>query len=168
MGAAEVISCEEVRASKQWNSLRQQLHERFDPWLDTLAQQWHEPPSTLREVTTTVWDLRQQLTGGLTETIVAQVHRGEHDRTRSPVHGVMGCCEPESASAVPSQPWGGRCSLRAPMSLAALVARVAKPRDDTLGLVAGCTQLEMQHAAAQLVTEVPYDTAQSLCGDLRG
>jgi hypothetical protein len=33
------------------------------------------------------------------------------------------------------------------------------PLDDVLGLVAGCKQLDMQHAAAQLVTEVPYDTA---------
>ena len=82
MGAAEVISFEESRARKQWDTLRQQLHKRFDQWLDTLEQQWHEPPSTLTEGTATVWDLRQQLTGGLTETIVAQVSRGEHDRTQ--------------------------------------------------------------------------------------
>jgi hypothetical protein len=42
------------------------------------------------------------------------------------------------------------------------------PLDDALGLVAGCKQLDMQQAAAQLVTEVPYDTAQSLFGDLTG
>ena len=69
---------------KQWDTLRQQLHARFDQWLDTLEQQWHEPPSTLIEVTATVWALRQQLTGGLTETIVAHVHRGEHDRQQLP------------------------------------------------------------------------------------
>jgi len=28
-----------VRASKQWAILRQQLHERFDQWIDTLEQQ---------------------------------------------------------------------------------------------------------------------------------
>jgi hypothetical protein len=82
MGAAEVIAFEEVRARKQWSTLRQQLHERFDQWLDSLEQRWPEPPSTLTEVTATVWDLRQQLTGGSTETIVAQVHRREHDRTQ--------------------------------------------------------------------------------------
>src|SRR5215831_17446080 len=80
MGAAEIISFEEVRARTQWDTLRQQLHARFDRWLDTLEQQWHEPPSTLMEGTSTVWDLRQQLIGGLTETIVAHVHRGEQDR----------------------------------------------------------------------------------------
>jgi hypothetical protein len=77
MGAAEVISFEEVRASKQWDPLRQQLHARFDQWLETLAQQWHKPPSTLMEVTATLWDLRQQRTGGLPETIVKYAHEGE-------------------------------------------------------------------------------------------
>jgi hypothetical protein len=42
------------------------------------------------------------------------------------------------------------------------------PLDDALGLVAGCKQLDMQHAAVKLVTEVPYDTAQSLFDDLTG
>ena len=82
MGQAEVISLDEVRASKQWEALRQQLHARFDQWLDTLEPQWHEPPATLPAVTATVWALRQQLTGGITETIVAHVHREEHDRTQ--------------------------------------------------------------------------------------
>ena len=93
MGAAEVIVFEEVRARKQWSTLRHQLHERFDQWLDTLEQRWHEPPSTLTEVTATVWDLRQQLTGGITETIVAQVHRGEHDRTAGCLFEVYWCVE---------------------------------------------------------------------------
>ena len=47
MGAAEVISFEEVRASKPWSTLRPQLHERFAQWLDTLEQVWHEPPATV-------------------------------------------------------------------------------------------------------------------------
>ena len=82
MGAAEVIAFEEVRARKQWDTLRHQLHERFDQWLDTLETQWHEPPTTLPQMTATVGNLRQQLTGGITEAIVAHVHRGEHDRRR--------------------------------------------------------------------------------------
>src|SRR5262249_31273587 len=80
MGAAEVIAFEEVRARKQWDTLRQQLHARFDHWLDTLEQQWHEPPSTLMEVTATVWALRQQLTGGLPETIVKYAYEGACQR----------------------------------------------------------------------------------------
>ena len=33
-------------------------------------------------MTATVWNLRQQLTGGITEVMVAHVHRGEHARTQ--------------------------------------------------------------------------------------
>ena len=83
MGAAEVIAFEEVRARKHWDTLRHQLHACFDPGLDTLETQWHEPPATLPEVTATVWALRQQRTGGRTEPIVAHVHRGEHDRPQA-------------------------------------------------------------------------------------
>src|SRR5919202_4102348 len=82
MKAAEVIAFEEARARKQWDALRHQRHERFDQWLDTLETQWHEPPATLSEMTATVWNWRQQLTGGITEVMVAHVHRGEHARTQ--------------------------------------------------------------------------------------
>ena len=42
------------------------------------------------------------------------------------------------------------------------------PFDEALGVVAGCKQLDMQQAVVHLVTEVPYDTAQSLFCDLTG
>jgi hypothetical protein len=83
MGCAEVIACDEVRARKQWSTLRHQLHERFDQWLDTLEHVWHEPPAKVSEMTATVWDLRQQRTGGITETIVAHAHEGERQRTQA-------------------------------------------------------------------------------------
>ena len=86
MGAAEVISFEEVRARKQWDALRGQLHTRFDQWLDGLDAQLNEPAPTLAQVTETIWNLRQELIGSLTETIVAHAHRGESTRqqTRCP------------------------------------------------------------------------------------
>jgi exonuclease VII large subunit len=83
MGAAEVISFEEVRARKQWDALRRQLHTRFDQWLDALEAQLQEPAPSLAQVTETVWNLRQALTGGLTETIVEHAHQGEHTRQQS-------------------------------------------------------------------------------------
>ena len=42
------------------------------------------------------------------------------------------------------------------------------PLDEVLGLAPGRTQLDVQKAAAKLVTEVPYDEAQRLFGDLTG
>src|SRR5438093_6671300 len=79
MGAAEVISFEEVRARKQWDALRGQLHTRFDQWLDGLEAQLQEPAPTLAQVTETLWQLRQELTGGLTH-----AHAGEQSRKQAP------------------------------------------------------------------------------------
>ena len=64
MGAAEIIAFEEVRARKQWEALRQQLHERFDQWLDEVEVQLPASAPTLAQVSETIWTLRQQLTGG--------------------------------------------------------------------------------------------------------
>ena len=61
-----------VREQKQRAECRQQLHERFDRWLDTLEEQVKEPKPTLEQITRTVWEVRQELTGGLAETLVAQ------------------------------------------------------------------------------------------------
>ena len=86
MGSAQVISLSAVRASHQWQGLRDRLHARFDQWLDRLQEQLSDPQTTLADVTEAVWNLRQELTGGLSETIVAHGHRGELTRrvTRCP------------------------------------------------------------------------------------
>ena len=125
------------------------------------------PPSS--EVTATVWDLRQQLTGGITETIVAQVHRGEHDRTQVTCPrcdwGVAGSrarvCRTVETMVGPVQ-------LERPYFYCRSCRLGRYPFDEALGVVAGCKQLDMHKAAAQLVTEVPYDTAQTLFRDLTG
>ena len=51
MGSAEIISLSEVRASRQWALLREQLHARFDHWLDELQEQLpapHQPGTSPR------------------------------------------------------------------------------------------------------------------------
>ena len=127
MGAAEVIAFEVARARKQWTTLRQQLHERFDQWLDTLEQQWHEPPAILPEVTATVWDLRQQLTGGITETIVKYAHEGERQRQQASCPRCARVLKRKIKSGAQSRRWWGRWSWSAPISIAVLVARVSIP-----------------------------------------
>jgi hypothetical protein len=168
MGTAEVISLEEVRARKQWTLLRQQLHERCDQWLDTLEQAWHEPPSTLTEVTATVWDLRQQLTGGITETIVAHAHAGERQRTRASCPRCARVLKVQEHVGRTVETMVGPVALERPYFYCRACRAGLSPLDDALGLAAGCKQLDMQHAAVKLVTEVPYDTAQTLFADLTG
>ena len=168
MGAAEVIAFAEVRARKQWNTLRHQLHERFDPWLDTLETQWPEPPATLPEMTATVWNLRQQLTGGITEAIVAQVHRGEHDRTQVNCPRCDRVLRAQEFVCRTVETLVGPVQLERPYFSCRLCRVGCSPFDEALGVVAGCKQLDMPQAVVPLVTEVPYDTAQSLFGTLTG
>jgi len=56
--AAEIITLDDVRASRQRQVLRQKLHERFDRWLDELEPQLPETESTLAQVSETIWALR--------------------------------------------------------------------------------------------------------------
>ena len=168
MGAAEVSSFEEVRASKQWSALRQQLHERFDPWRDTLEQAWREPPATLSEVPATVWDLRQQLTGGITETSVAQAHEGERQRRQASCPRCTRVLQVQEHGGRPVETMVGPVELERPSFSCRSCRTGLYPLDEARGLVAGCQQLDRQHAAAQLVTEVPYDTAQALFDALTG
>src|SRR5215475_265774 len=159
---------EEVRARKQWDTLRQQLHARFDHWLDTLEQQWHEPPSTLMEVTATVWALRQQLTGGLPETIVKYAHQGECQRQQASCPRCARVLKAQDHVWRTVETMVGPVELKRPYGYCRTCRAGLYPLDDALGLVAGCKQLDMHKAAVNLVTEVPYDTAQSLFHDLTG
>jgi len=168
VGCAEVISLDEVRARKQWDALRQQRHARFDQWLDTLETQWPEPPATLPEVAAAVWDVRQQLTGGITETIVAHAHRGEHDRKTGSCPKCDRVLQAREQVCRTVETLVGPVQLERPYFYCRPCRLGSYPCDDALGVVAGCKQLARQKAAANLVTEVPYDTAQALFRDLTG
>jgi Uncharacterised protein family (UPF0236) len=168
MGTAEVISFEEVRARKQWDALRGQLHTRFDQWLDGLEAQLREPAPTLAQVTETVWNLRQELTGGLTETIIEHAHRGEAtcQHTRCPQ-----CARFLKARAPVSrtvETMVGAVQIERPYFYCRTCRCGVYPLDAALGLAPGRTQLDVHKAAVQLVTEVPYDEAQTLFGTLTG
>jgi uncharacterized protein UPF0236 len=168
MGAAEVIAFEEVRARKQWDALRGQLHTRFDQWLDELEAQLPEPALSLAQVTETMWNLRQGLTGGLTEAIVEHAHRGEHTRQQSRCPQ----CERLLKARAPVQrtveTLVGLVQLERPYFYCPACHTGLYPLDEVLGLSPGRTQLDVQKAATKLATEVPYDEAQRLLSDLTG
>src|SRR5215813_1611609 len=168
MEAAEVIAFEEVRARKQWDALRGQLHTRFDQWLDELEAQLPEPALSLAQVTETMWNLRQRLTGGLTEAIVEHAHRGEHTRQQSRCPQ----CERLLKARAPVQrtveTLVGLVQLARPYFYCPACHTGLYPLDEVLGLSPGRTQLDVQKAATKLATEVPYDEAQRLLSDLTG
>ena len=168
MGCAEIISLPEVRARKQSDALRQQLHARFDQWLDGLEEQFQEPEPTLAAVTEIVWTLRQALTGGLTETMVTHAYRGEH--TRKQVNCAQ--CDRLLPARGPVrrtvETMVGPVELERPYFYCTGCRLGVYPLADALGLAAGRKQLDVQQAAAKLVIEVPYEEAQTLFSDLTG
>ena len=168
MGAAEIIAFEEVRASKQWDALRGQLHARFDQWLDGLEAQLPESAPTLAQVTETVWNLRQELTSGLTETIVEHAYRGEHTRQQSHCPQCARLLTARDPGRRTSDTVVGSLQLERPYFYCPAGHRGLSPLDEVLGLSPGRTQLDVQKAAVKLLTEGPYDYAQKLFGDLTG
>lgn len=168
MGQTEVISLDEVRASQQWASLRQQLHDRFDQWLDDLQAQLPEPETTLDQITKRVWALRQDLTGSLTEAVVEHAHRFESMRQEL----VCETCErilttrPLVSRTVETMV--GQVRLERPYFYCRVCQQGSYPLDEALGLTPGRTQLDVQQAAARVVIETAYDEAQTLFHDLTG
>ena len=168
MGCAEIILLSEVRASSQWQGLRDDLHARFDQWLDCLQSQLPDPQAHLAEVTEAVWNLRQDLTGGLSETIVQHAHVGE--LTRQCAH-----C-PRCDRRLPARPLVARTvetlvgtvQVERPYFYCPSGCGGFYPLDEALGLRSGRFQLDVQQAAADLATELPYETASTLFGRLTG
>src|SRR5215218_9089121 len=168
MGSAQVILLTEVRASTQWQQLRDDLHTRFDQWLDRLQEQLPAPQTSLAAVTEAVWKLRQELTGGLSETIVAHGHGGE--QSRRSMHCPQ-CNRRLTARPVVSrtvETMVGPVHVERPYFYCTSGCGGVYPFDEAVDLVPGCKQLDVQKAAAQLAIEMPYEEAQTLFSDLTG
>jgi len=166
--AAEVISLSEVRARKQWDGLRQELHSRFDQWLDDLEQRLPEPNTTLAQVSEIVWQIRQDLTGGLTETIVTQAHASEQSRKQAPCPQCDRLLTARPAVARTVETMVGSLQLERPYFYCRTCRRGFYPFDEVLNLAPGHLQLDVQQAAAKVVIEMPYDEAQTFFSDLTG
>src|SRR5215471_9665453 len=166
--AAKVLALDDVRASQQHQALRQQLHERFDQWLDALERQLPEAELTLHHVSETIWGLRQPLTASVAQTIVE--HRYQAEQRRTSLH--CATCE----RLLPARPpvrrtvetLVGAIELERPYFYCRHCQCGRYPLDEVLGLRAGRMPRDVQQAAVDLATEVPYETASTLFGRLTG
>jgi hypothetical protein len=168
MGAAAVVSLAKVREQKQRAEFRQQLHVRFDQWLDTLEERVKEPKPTLEQITRTVWELRQELTGSLTEALVEQRYGAEQEQLSAPCPQ---CGREVAARAVVSrtvETLVGEVELSRPYFYCVPCGQGFAPLEAALGVAPGRKQFDMQQAAAKLAAEVPYETAQELFLELTG
>ena len=74
MAMAAVISFEETRQAFAKPRARQELHAYLDDWLDRVEAHMPEAIPSLEELTQAVFALRPELTGKITEALVAQRH----------------------------------------------------------------------------------------------
>ena len=116
-----------------------------------------------------MWKLRQDLTGGLSETIVEQAHVGERTRqyTYCPQCGRRLRARPLVPRTVETMV--GPVQVERPYFYGTSSGcGGVYPFDEAVDLVPGCKQLAVQKAAAQLAIEMPYEEAQTLFSDLTG
>jgi hypothetical protein len=115
-----------------------------------------------------VWNLRQALTGSLTETIVAHAHRGESTRQHTRCPQCDRCLQARAPVSRTVETMVGAVQLERPYFYCRTCRGGVYPLDAALGLAPGRIQLDVHKAAVKLVTEVPYDEAQTLFGALTG
>ena len=166
--AAKVIALDDVRASQKHQALRQQLHERFDQWLDTLERQLPEAELPLHHVSETIWGLRQSLTASVAQTIVEHRHQAEHRRTALPCATCARLLQARPPVRRTVETLVGAIELERPYFYCRQCQCGRYPLDEVLGLCAGRMQRDVQQAAVDLATEVPYETASTLFGHLSG
>jgi hypothetical protein len=168
MGAAAVISLVEVREQKQRAQFRQQLHEQFEQWLDTVEEQVKEPKPTLEQLTHTVWKLRQELTGQLSTALIEQRYRAEQEQSHAPCPQ---CERQVAARGVVTrkvETLVGEVELARPYFYCVPCGQGFAPLDTVLGVAPGRKQFDVQQAAVKLAAEVPYETAQEVFAELTG
>jgi hypothetical protein len=168
MGCAEVISLAEVRASKQWHELRQELRNRFDQWLDGLQEQLPELDATLAQVSDSIWQRRQELTGGLMETILAHTHAEEQHRQQWPCSRCDRSLTARAPVSRTVETMVGPVQVERPYFYCRACRLGQYPLDEKLGLSKGRFQLDVQQAAAELAIELPYEGASTCFGRLSG
>lgn len=166
--AVEIIALDDVRASHQRQAWRDQLHECFDRWLDEVETELPESAPTLPRVSETLWTLRQSLTASIAQTLVEQRHSAERKREW------VACSQCERRlKARPTvsrtvRTMIGDVNLERPYFYCRHCRLGTYPFDEVLDLSPGQIQLDVQQAAADLATEVPYETASSVFGRSSG
>jgi uncharacterized protein UPF0236 len=166
--AAKVIVLDDVRASQQRQALRQQLHAHFDRWLDEIEAEFPESEPTLAQVSEPIWRLRQKLTAGVAQTIVAHTHTEEQRRESLRCATCERLLRARPAVSRIAQTMIGDIEVQRPYFYCHHCHRGRYPLDEVLGLSAGRMQLDVQQAAVDLATELPYETAATLFGHLSG
>lgn len=168
MGHAEIIPLDDMRANPHRRQWRQSLHADFDRWLDALESDLDDTAMTLSDLTTTLWQLRQDLMGQLTQTIIQHLHAAEVDLHQTSCPTCERSLKVRRQSRRTVETLLGPLELKRSYFYCTMCGRGCHPLDGSLEVVASRYQLDIQQAIAKLCAEVPYETAQALFEELSG
>jgi hypothetical protein len=168
MATAAVISFEETRQAFAQTRARQQLHAYLDGWLDSVEAHMPDDAPSLEELTHVVFALRQELTGKIIETLVAQRHAQVLHQRSMPCPHCQRRLPARPAPARTVHTLVGEVSLARPYFYCPQCQQGFTPLDEALQLSERRTQWDLQQAAARLAAEVPFATAQELFMKLTG
>ena len=147
---------------------RQRLHEMFDQWLDQVEGDLGAEAPTLERVTQAIWERRHELTGQITEVLIAEAHGDALEQQTCPCPHCGRGLSARRGSPRRVETKVGAVSLRRPYFYCVACGRGFSPVDATLELSPRCKQWDLQQAGARLAVEVPYATASALLGELTG
>ena len=169
MATAAVISFEETRQAFAKTRARQQLHAYLDGWLDSVEAHMPEDTPSLEELTHAVFALRQELTGKITEALVAQRHAQVlHQRTLPCPHVSASPAGPTRAASHGAHHGRRGLPVSSLLLLPCTVSRASRPWMTPCSCPSAARQWDLQQAAARLAAEVPFATAQELFTQLTG
>jgi hypothetical protein len=168
MGYASVVSLEDLQESKSRAELRQKLHERFDQWLDRVEEEVKEPQPTLAQLTEVVFNLRQELTRSVTESLLENRYAAEKERKTILCPGCGRLLQARGEPERTVETMVGAIGVSRPYFYCTPCRRGSYPLDEVLELSDRRKQPDIQKAAANLSKEVPYETACELFQDLTG
>jgi hypothetical protein len=168
MGHAEIIPLDDMRANHHRRQLRQKLHDCFDRWLDILESDLDDATMTLSDLTTTLCQLRQELMGHLTQTIMQHRHTTEADLLQASCPTCEQSLTARRQSHRTVETLIGPVELKRSYFYCTVCRKGFHPLDVSLEVVASRYQLDIQQAIAKLCAEVPYETAQALFEELSG
>ena len=160
MGHAEIIPLDDVRATHHQRQLRQKLHDCFEQWLDTLESHLDDQPMTLPDLTAVMGQLRQELMGGLTETVIDHTHAAAIEQTQATCPSCEGSLSVRRQAQRTVDTLIGPVRVKRPYFYCVGCREGLHPLDTSLEVVAGRYQLDVQQAIAQGAAEMPYETGE--------
>jgi hypothetical protein len=168
MTCAAILSLEDFRDTQRRAEMRQQLHDRFEQWLNQLEDRRQDPSPTVEELTQAIFVLRQEWTQAVTEGVVEYVHRAAVEQRTTPCPRCGQTWSARGPQERTVETLGGAIRLRRPYVDGEFCQRGSAPLDTALALTGRRQPSDVQKAAVKLTKELPDETACELCEELTG